>query len=231
MIIHNCDQRSEMWYKLRTGKVTASNAHRLLTAEKMKTYALDLIAEQVTGELVEHYVSAEMQWGIDQEPFAMEWYQNHTGVEVETCGFIELEDIFAGCSPDLLVGSEGMVQIKCPKSSTHAKYFQNGPSSEIYAQMQFEMWIYGAKWNHFVSFDPRWPLKMQGKIHEVTRDDAFINKLRQKTIEILDNVNTFLFENDLQRKKISFTTANEISKARELDLEKFTENASRYIGV
>lgn len=203
MIIHDCEQRSAEWYKLRCGKITASNAHRLLTPAKAKTYMLELIAEQVTGENTGSGVTDAMQWGIDHEPFAMEWYQEQTGFSIATVGFVESEEMFVGCSPDLVVGDEGMVQIKCPTPKNHLDYFINGESSEIYAQMQFEMWVYGAKWNDFVTYDPRWPSQMMGKIKRIERDEAFIKNIEAKAKELLGMVSEFMFENGLQRYKFS----------------------------
>ncbi len=231
MIIHDCEQRSARWYNLRCGKVTASNAHKLLTPVKYKTFLLELISEQVTGELTQHRVTDDMQWGIDQEPFAIEWYANHTKFDVEQVGFVESETYFAGCSPDLLVGEKGMAQITCPTTKNHAHYYIKGPTPEIIAQQQFEMWIYEAEWNDFITFDPRWPFHMQGQVHRITRDDAFIKKLETKTQQITCEVDSFLFENNLQRKKLNVETSNEVSKKHDIDFDEDMNNKGRYFGV
>lgn len=217
MIIHNCEQRSPEWYALRCGKITASNAHRLLTPAKAKTYMLELIAEQVTGVSTFGGVSEAMQWGIDQEPFAMEWYQEKTGFDVEVVGFVESEKLLIGCSPDLVVGAEGMAQIKCPTPKNHLDYFINGEDKEIYAQMQFEMLVYGAKWNDFVTFDPRWPDSMKGKIKRIMRDEIFVAELETKAREMLENVNLFMFENGLTRREMPSLEISVPSSAMVLD--------------
>ena len=112
MIIHNCEQRSSIWFNLRLGKITGSNAHKLTTPIKFKTYYYELLAETITRNIKEGHVTEEMQWGIDNEPFAAEWYQERTETKVTICGFIEHEKNIFGCSPDLLVGDNGMAQIK-----------------------------------------------------------------------------------------------------------------------
>jgi len=231
MIIHDCEQRSPRWYNLRCGKVTASNAHKLLTPAKYKTFLLELIAEQVTGELTQHFVSEAMQWGIDQEPFAIEWYANTTKFDVEQVGFIESETYYAGCSPDLVVGEKGMAQIKCPTSKNHVDYYMKGPTDEIITQMQFEMWIYEAEWNDFITFDPRWPFHMQGKIHRIERDEALIKRLEQKVQQITCEVDTFLFENNLHRKKLNTETSSEISKQSDKTFDEFIKEKAVYLGV
>lgn len=202
MIIHNCEQRSGIWHNLRLGKVTASNAHRLLTKAKFETYFVELLAETVTRHLTEHFVSESMQWGIDHEEEAAEWYIDKTGLDARLCGFIEVEGLIAGCSPDLVIGDKGMAQIKCPTPKTHIGYIMSGPSSEIMAQMQFEMFCYQAEWNDFVSYDPRWPEHYKGYIQRLERNDAEIKVLEFKTREMQTLINEYLFDNSLEPRKV-----------------------------
>lgn len=209
MIIHNCEQRSEKWFKLRCGKVTASNAHRLLTKAKRETYMYELIAEQVVGSLTQHLVSEAMQWGIDNEPDAAALYAQKSGYDVETVGFVESDELFAGCSPDLMIGHEGLAQIKCPTSKVHLEYCAHGPSSEIIAQMQFEMWICGAMWNDFVTYDPRFPDHMQIHVVRIPRDNAMIETLEKATKLILLEVSEYMMTYALNRKPLNLSNACE----------------------
>lgn len=198
MIIHNCEQRSAVWFNLRLGKVTGSNAHKLTTPAKFKTYFCELLAETITRTVTEGHLTEAMQWGIDNEPFAAEWYMTHTKQDVEVCGFIEHDTMIAGCSPDLLVGEEGMVQIKCPSSKNHFDYTFNGPDKEIIYQMQWEMYIAERQWNDFVTYDPR--VKKQhliGHTRRIERDEKIIKQLVEAAKEMQDKIEMFLFDNGI----------------------------------
>lgn len=61
----------------------------------------------------------------------------------------------AGASPDGLVGDDGLVEVKCPQSTTHLRFFlYNEIKPEYHAQMQFQMACTGRKWCHFISYHP-----------------------------------------------------------------------------
>jgi len=198
MIIHNVGQRSADWFKLRLGKVTGSNAHKLTAPARFKTYYTELLAETITRHVTEGHISDAMQWGIDNEPFAAEWYQEQTQFDVAICGFVEVEGMSAGCSPDLVIGEKGMCQIKCPSPKNHIDYIMNGPDREIQCQMQWEMFCYNAEWNDFVSFDPRWPDALKGTIHRIKRDDAMIAELVKKAKEMETMIQEFCFDHGIK---------------------------------
>ena len=60
------------------------------------------------------YISKEMQWGTDQEPFARMAYEAATGIVVREAGFVYLPDLAAGCSVDGFIGDNGIFEAKCP---------------------------------------------------------------------------------------------------------------------
>ncbi len=197
MIIHNVGQRSAEWFKLRLGKVTGSNAHKLTTKAKFETYYCELLAETITRSITEGHLTDAMQWGIDQEPFAAEWYIDKTKQDVSVCGFIEHDTMLAGCSPDLLVGDNGMAQIKCPSSKNHLDYKFHGPDKEIMYQMQWEMFIAEREWNDFISYDPRFKGELVGHTQRIYRDEKLIENLVDAAKEMQSRIELFLFENDI----------------------------------
>jgi hypothetical protein len=113
------------------------------------------------------------------------------GADVEQVGFIDHPSIaMSGASPDGLVGDAGMLEIKCPNTSTHIETLLGGsiPQKYVY-QMQWQMACAEREWCDFMSFDPRLPGRMQSHITRVHRDD--------KTIAMLESeVRTFLDELD-----------------------------------
>jgi hypothetical protein len=173
--IVNCEQGSPTWREARCGMITASRCADVIATLKKRgkkdpeeaaarrNYRAELIAEILSGVPAEKYVTREMQWGLDQEPFARAAYEMEFDVMVEPGGFITHPYLPRfGCSPDGLVGDDGMVQIKCPTTSTHLGWILSGNIPlEHGVQMLAELAVTGRKWNDFVSYDPRLPRHLQ----------------------------------------------------------------------
>lgn len=155
--------------KLKSGGWGASRANLMA----------QLVAERLTGCLTETYVSAPMQWGIDTEPEAREVYAMMTGAEIERVGLVLHPGIDGGvASPDGLVGDNGLVEIKCPNTSTHIATLLGGSIDGAYVkQMQWQMACTGRQWCDFVSYDPRMPEDMRLHVQRVKRDDDMIRQL------------------------------------------------------
>ena len=191
------DQRTEDWFAARLGKVTASSLHKVLARTKTgygadrANYLTQLVLERVTGNKADGYTNAEMQWGIDQEPFARAAYEAHKGVLVDEVGFIQHPTIeMAGASPDGLVGDDGMVEIKCPSSKTALEcWLSDDPvEAKYYAQMQWQMACAGREWCDYVVFDPRMPAKAQLFIYRVSRDREWLATTEKEVVKFLAEV-------------------------------------------
>ena len=201
-------QGSEAWQMVRCGKVTASRLDDVLAKTKSgysssrANYMTQLVLERVTGTKAESYTNAAMLHGVTQEPFARAAYEAHTGQMVEEVRFLPHPEIAdAGASPDGLVGDDGMVEIKCPASSTALEVWLahsqggNPVDAKYYAQMQWQMRCAGRSWCDYVVFDPRMPAKAQLFISRVERNDEWL-----KTAE--SEVVTFLAEVDAKVKSL-----------------------------
>jgi putative phage-type endonuclease len=193
----NIEQRTDDWFAARLGKVTASSLYKVLAKTKTgygadrANYMTQLVLERVTGTKAEGYINSEMQWGIDQEPFARAAYEAHTGVLVDEIGFMPHPTIeMSGASPDGLVGIFGMVEIKCPSSKTALECWlsDNPVESKYFAQMQWQMRCAERAWCDYVVFDPRMPQKAQLFIHRVERDDKWIEETEKEVIKFLAEV-------------------------------------------
>jgi predicted phage-related endonuclease len=128
-----------------------------------------------------------MQWGTEQEPFARAAYEIATGQMVDECGFVPHPTIAnAGASPDGLVGTDGLVEIKCPNTAgmIDALLTQTVPG-KYNAQMQMQMACTGRAWCDYAVFDPRMPAKAQLFIKRVPRDPAFIQKMEAEIVKFL----------------------------------------------
>jgi predicted phage-related endonuclease len=153
------DQGTDDWYLMRLGVITGSKASRLLTKTKRKTLARDLAAEQLqVSPEIEHSPQVRaIAWGLKYERMAIARYEFEFGMRVERIGFAWKTGLAhkVGCSPDGLVGDDGIVEVKCPDSKTHVGYIKDGPPPDYIAQMQFNLWVMEREWADFVSFDPR----------------------------------------------------------------------------
>jgi putative phage-type endonuclease len=189
------EQGSEAWMQLRSGKVTASKVSDVMSAittAGYRNYLADLVVERLTGNKTESFTNSAMQWGVDQEPLARAEYEVKTGNFVDQIAFVDHPTIVNfGCSPDGLVGEDGLIEIKCPNTATHIDYvMQDKVPTKYVPQIQCQLAVTGRKWCDFVSFDPRLPDGLQMLIVRLERDDEYIEKLEDRVIKFLDEVNS-----------------------------------------
>jgi len=88
-----------------------------------------------------------------------------------------------------LWGGDGLVEIKCPNTSTHIETLLGGGVALKYIiQMQWQMACTGRSWCDFVSFDPRMPAQHSLFVQRVDRDDARISELEGQVAEFLAEI-------------------------------------------
>lgn len=187
-------QRTTEWHQARLGKVTASRVSEVIAKGKGATresYMADLIVERLTGQRGGGFSTAHMEWGTEQEPHARAAYSARTGELVEEVGFIDHPRLeHAGASPDGLVNDEGLVEFKCPATSTHLDTLLAGEVPTKYIpQMQWQMVCTGRKWCDFVSYDPRLPEHLRMFVKRVERDDKYITTLEGEVKTFLAELN------------------------------------------
>lgn len=187
MKIIECEQGTDEWLLARSGKVTASCFKDAIAQNRAKTgpgvstekYMNRLLAERMGAEPQETYSNDTMDRGSMVEQEAREEYEEATGYKVTQVGFVE-RDEDVGCSPDGLVGDDGMIEIKCPNSSTHIGYCRGNRLPTTYVpQVQGQLWVCERKWCDFVSYDPRIKDKPYFRIR-VKRDEDYIKELEIK---------------------------------------------------
>lgn len=160
-------QGSAEWIQERLGRFTASEIHKLIPSgkggntfsETGKTYILEKLVELETGLPASEIYGPALDWGTEHEPMAREWYTKLTGNVVQEAYF-EPYGIFAGGSPDGLVGELGIIEIKCPfRTVNHFKYRMARTADDLppeyFWQIQMNLLCTGRSWCDFVSFDPR----------------------------------------------------------------------------
>ena len=178
MKIHNFEQRTDEWYAIRRGKMSASNAETIIANGKgLETYIYNLMAEYYSSAEKENYVNADMQRGIDLEPEAKIEFQFYTGLDIKEVGCVELNDYILA-SPDGLIGDDGLIEIKCPNDSIYFKLLlSNNIKPEYIAQMQMQMYVTDRQYCYFVSYNPNFEKSLY--IKKINRDEEMIEKLKK----------------------------------------------------
>lgn len=202
-MIAAADQGSAAWFADRMGKVTASRVADVIARTKSgysasrENYCVELALERLTGNRQESFSNDAMKWGTETEPLARAAYEARTGAIVDEVGMVPHPTIErTGASPDGLIDADGLLEIKCPNSATHAKtLLSKKPEGKYITQMTWQMICTDRKWCDFVSFDPRFPAPLQLFVTRIDRD-------YEKCAEIEEEVVAFLAEVDAMVNKL-----------------------------
>lgn len=173
-VYEELEQRSPEWYAARAGNITASAIGRLITPtlkvasnDTSRGVTTALAAERITGHVEDLGMTPDMWRGVECEPIAREAYEAHTGFNVKEVGFI-VEDKWGtrlGYSPDGLVETNGLIEIKCPRQKTHlSTILADEVPAHNMAQCQAGLLITGREWLDFISFCGGMPLYIK-RVH------------------------------------------------------------------
>ena len=168
------EQRTPEWFKAREGRVTGSSVGAILSLSPF------MAPDDVMRRMVREYHGADSefkgnaatQWGTMNEPGACAEYEMETGNTVELCGFYTYEH-WLGASPDGLIGSNGLVEFKCPYSMRkgEGRFKTAKEQMHYYAQMQIQLFITDRDYCDFYQWSPS-----VTQLEVVQRDDQFLNE-------------------------------------------------------
>ncbi|MGV8973154.1 MAG: lambda exonuclease family protein [Rhodoglobus sp.] len=155
-------QGTDEWLAVRRGIVTASVVGQLITAKTIKPASNDysralttiLVAERITGWTEDVFVSGDMMRGNMDEPIARDLY-SATYAPVTETGFMVRDDwgFRLGYSPDGLVGTDGLIEVKSRKPKKHlATILADAVPLENMAQIQTGLLVTGRDWLDYVSY-------------------------------------------------------------------------------
>lgn len=182
MIIHECEQGTEKWLRLRMGKPTASCFDKIITAKTAElsssadSYAYELLAEWIVDHPITGPQTDFMERGHELEDAAVDHYEFTTGIETERAGFVTTDDLLIGCSPDRLVGANNLLEIKShPGNPGIHVAFMSGKALDIRhrQQLQGALWVCERQVIDVISYHPEMP----PVIVPVERDEEYIGKL------------------------------------------------------
>lgn len=168
MTIHDVEQNTDAWFRLRAGKVTASEVDALIspefeirTGKGVKTYLYQKLGEAYRpgGKPTGGFTSWATEQGQELEDEARKLFAFESDDRLIDAGFCEHDDHRCGCSPDTLLGEDGGAEIKCPERTNHVRYLIEGVLPKDYAaQLHFSMYVTGRKWWKFVSHHRGFPM-------------------------------------------------------------------------
>jgi hypothetical protein len=188
MIIHDVEQGSAEWLKLKADKFTGAKFGKLFMGKTTAGYdeaINEVVYGVLTGKTPEVYVNQYMRDGTEREPLARRQYEAYYGESVEQVGFVELNK-YVGCSPDGLVGKHGMIEIKCPKYSTLINmHLKPKIDKGYYWQMQGGMWVCDREWCDYFVYHP----DLEPYLERVERRQTDIAKLEIEVDLAIEEVN------------------------------------------
>lgn len=158
-MFHDIEQNSDDWFQMRAGKVTSSALSKIMAnygkafGKPAHDYAVKIAAEQALCSPLtsSSYSNEHMERGHEQEPLARMLYEQETFCSVDNGGFFDLGNI--GCSPDGLVGDDGVIEIKSVIPSVHFANIKRGSFDPAYQwQLKGNLKFTGRKWIDFISY-------------------------------------------------------------------------------
>lgn len=192
------EQGSVEWFEARQGMLTASMIHRITngTPKGKATIRKKIVAELMGAPIEPSGDFPATCWGKEYEQQALDLFTFRTGLRVFDPGFVTHSTVpYVGASPDgLIIGKPSGIEVKCPyNADNHLEVYKNmGMPKKYFPQVQCQMWVCGAPYWYFVSFDPR-QLKtdradMALYVEKIERDDVFIKQMERQCFDFWKSV-------------------------------------------
>ena len=174
------------WFTARIGMLTASKMSDVLDVLKngkpgarRAKLLMNMLVERMSDVVQDNYVTPAMQWGIDHQAEAIAEYEVETGTIVAPEAFVIHPKIELGATPDGFVGNDGLLEVKCPTSTTHLQWIMDGDVPEQHMpQMAVQALCTGRAWVDFMSYDPRMPPKQRKFIRRWHPDISYLDNIK-----------------------------------------------------
>lgn len=181
MLLTEPPQRSIEWHAQRSGKLTASLYGAALgLSPHMSRQAL---WRQLTGRSAPFAGNVATDYGNEHEAEALSAYEVREGVLVMPAPFVPFED-WSGASPDGFVGSDGLVEIKCPFAQVTYEAWPEHYRPQVIGQLA----ITGRKWCDCFCWCPHGGIVVERIQHDEGRWQEVLSALRTFWKYVLDDV-------------------------------------------
>lgn len=197
MIVHDVEQGSADWWRVRLGIPTASGMDRIMSPKALRAsssseeYRTTLLIEWLRGEPLEVEQNEWMVRGHEIEPQARAWYELERGCDVKRVGFITRDDGLVGCSPDGLCASTGILELKAPSPATMDKLIA-GKDPGYIGQCQGLLYVTEREWVDLVCYHPEYtPV-----VKRIERDE----KYQEALVPILE---AFVMQLEIEKSRLA----------------------------
>jgi len=205
MNVIECQQGTPEWFNARAGVITASNFAEIRRRLKSgpnkgdytsaaRDYAFRVAIERISGRpLEEDYTPWQAKRGMELESDARSLHAFTVGLDVEPTGLVRTDDDVFGASADGLIGDDGGAEYKCLLDVAKIRNIIFASDvSDYMDQIQGGMWITGRLWWHFCLYVPQLKdCKRDLTIHEVKRDDDYIEAMERDLVEFSSVVDRY----------------------------------------
>lgn len=182
---HDVEQNTDEWDWLRLGKITSSNLNLIMAnypnafGIPAKKYALKLALERIKNcKSDNNYSNQHMERGHEQEPIARMLYEDLYFTEVTNGGFFDCG--YYGDSPDGLVGTDGVIEIKSVIDTVHYENLKRGAIDPAYKwQIVGHIDSSQREWCDFISYCADFPEISQLIVYRAYKKDL------QKELQML----------------------------------------------
>ena len=193
--LYDIEQGTEEWFACRLGRPGGTSFSDIVLQNGKAAAGRDkllykLVAEILSGERTETYCNAAMTRGTELEPEAASAYELITGADCVKVGYVFADDRQRwGCSPDRLVGDDGLLEVKVPLAHTHVEYLVKGRLPSTYwHQIHGQMTVTGRQWCDFMSYHPN----MRPFLLRVERDEAICRTIAEAVNIFCDDLERLL---------------------------------------
>ena len=164
-------QGSDEWVEARRGLLTASEMELILTPtlkpadnKESRTHLWELLAQRISGFVEAGYEGYDQMRGHQDEASARDLYADRYAPVTE-CGFVTNDrwGFTIGCSPDGLVGDDGMIECKSRKQKYQVQTLienvgEGTIPKEFTLQVQTALLVTERKWLDFISYSGGLPM-------------------------------------------------------------------------
>ncbi len=202
---YDVQQNSDEWLELRLGKVTCSNFSTIMAnqgkafGDPAKKYAVQLALEQITGmRSANNFSSEHTERGHMQEPIARMLYEDSYYCDISNGGFFCWGKY--GDSPDGLVSTDGVIEIKSVISSVHYDTLRRGAPDPAYRwQLIGHLDCTQRDYVHYVSYCADFPEGNQIIVYQLEKNQCeedlkLLQERRAKFIELVDSTKKNILE-------------------------------------
>jgi hypothetical protein len=172
---HDVEQRTDEWFALRRGRITASQAYALERESSQQTLLAELVREKA-GLPKAFQGSEATRYGTDAEPLARAAFAEEFHLPVAEVGFVTLGRL--GASPDGVAGGR-LLEIKCP----YSRAIPDDPYAEHLAQVNFQLGVCGLDSAFLWYWSPE-----ESKAFNLVFDEALWQRQRETAERLLDEL-------------------------------------------